>query len=132
MPSGSMWILTMGALFPLESCYAGQRADFLFEFGDASMGFRKLRCSGTSKCISTNNRPSSWSAEISWTASPRLAAITRIASNRCSPATARGSMCTITSAGIISATRCSTASEMACTCSKLAERGTLMVTSTKC
>ena len=64
--------------------------------------------------------------------SPRRAAMARMASNRCSPAAARGSMCTITSAGTISPTRCSTASEMACTCSKLAERGTLMVTSTKC
>ncbi len=40
-------------------------------------------------------------------------------------------MCTMTSAGIISAMRCSTASLMAWTCSKLAARGTLIVTSTK-
>ena len=44
---------------------------------------------------------------------------------------ARGSTCTTTSAGTIVSMLRSTASLAACACSRLAVRGTLMVTSTK-
>src|ERR1700739_4698900 len=55
----------------------------------------------------------------------------RIESKNGSPFGARGSACTTTSDGTISPTRSSIASLHACTCSRLAVRGTLTVASTK-